>query len=305
MSSNSITGRLRPRSPSRRSRNQPALRETQGGSPQLDSTRLITTTAGVVADTYTYDVYGNTTTHTGTTNTNLQYNGQFQDSETGYYYLRARYYDPATGQFTSLDPAFTITRDRYMYARGEPLDNTDPTGLFSWSDAYTWGTIHLNPMYPVLVAYGREYDDIQAGCPTTVVLRDSAMAVGTFALAGLSVFGGFAEAAPAAESGGAVARWRAWWRGKAAAADDTGAIGSSAGRLTNGQMTDLAKRLGYRPTGRISRGQMVFTNGKTYITQDVDAHSGGVFKMAKTVEDLASKATRMGTYDHDLNYIGP
>lgn len=41
-----------------------------------------------------------------------------------------------------------------------------------------------------------------------------------------------------------------------------------------------------------------------YITADADSHIGGVWKMAKTVEDLASKSTRLGTFDEFLNWIG-
>ncbi len=33
-----------------------------------------------------------------------QYDGEYTDNETGNQYLRARYYDPATGQFLSADP---------------------------------------------------------------------------------------------------------------------------------------------------------------------------------------------------------
>jgi len=67
----------------------------------------------------------------------------------------------------------------------------------------------------------------------------------------------------------------------------------------------MANRLGYRPTKLISSGQRVFTNGKSFITQDIDSHSGGLWKMGRTVADLASKSTRMGTYDYNLDYIGP
>lgn len=44
--------------------------------------------------------------------------------------------------------------------------------------------------------------------------------------------------------------------------------------------------------------------GKTYITPDLDSHSGGVWKAAGSVEDLGGKSTRWGTYDADLNRIG-
>lgn len=46
-------------------------------------------------------------------------------------YLRARYYDPATAQIVSVDPATFITRALYYYAGDSPLQLVDPTGLES------------------------------------------------------------------------------------------------------------------------------------------------------------------------------
>jgi RHS repeat-associated protein len=67
-----------------------------------------------------------------------------------------------------------------------------------------------------------------------------------------------------------------------------------------------AKELGFRPTNYRSHGQPVYYHPKTkmYISPDVDSHSGGVWKMADSVEHLGSKNTRMGTYDADLNRVG-
>ncbi len=96
---------------------------------QLGSTRLLTSSAGAVTATYTYDAYGNTTSHTGTATTPLLYAGQYQDTETGFYYLRNRYYDPATSQFLTLDPLVAQTQAPFAYASDNPLNNTDPTGL--------------------------------------------------------------------------------------------------------------------------------------------------------------------------------
>lgn len=45
------------------------------------------------------------------------------------FYLRARYYDPSTGQFLSRDPAVAATRQPYAYTNDNPLNGTDPTGL--------------------------------------------------------------------------------------------------------------------------------------------------------------------------------
>ncbi len=102
----------------------------QGGS-----TRLLTDASGNVVATYSYDPYGNQTTHTGSATTPLGYAGQYTDVETGLQYLRARYYDPATGQFLSRDPAVGATRDAYGYANRSPLNVTDPSGLCGlWGD---------------------------------------------------------------------------------------------------------------------------------------------------------------------------
>ncbi|MBK6857545.1 MAG: hypothetical protein IPG97_13610 [Microthrixaceae bacterium] len=44
-------------------------------------------------------------------------------------YLRARHYDPTTGQFTTVDPLLAITEEPYGYTEGNPANRSDPTGL--------------------------------------------------------------------------------------------------------------------------------------------------------------------------------
>ncbi len=58
------------------------------------------------------------------------YAGREQDSETGLYYNRARYYDPSTGRFISQDPIGFDAGDAnlYRYVGNDPMNNTDPTG---------------------------------------------------------------------------------------------------------------------------------------------------------------------------------
>jgi len=104
-------------------------------SDQQGSTRLLTNAAGAVVGTYSYSSYGAVTGHTGTATTALQYDGQYTDAESGYQYLQARYYDPATGQFISADPAAPISLSAYGYASDNPVNESDPLGLFSWSHA--------------------------------------------------------------------------------------------------------------------------------------------------------------------------
>ena len=103
---------------------------------QQGSTRLLTDPSGAVVGRYNYDAWGNVTSHTGEATTSLRYDGQYTDSESGYQYLRARYYDPATGQFLTQDPAFAATLSRYVYAGNDPVDGVDPSGLCSWYNVY-------------------------------------------------------------------------------------------------------------------------------------------------------------------------
>lgn len=54
------------------------------------------------------------------------------DSESDFYYLQARYYDPAIGQFTSVDPMVENTDMPYAYTVGDPINTSDASGLCSW-----------------------------------------------------------------------------------------------------------------------------------------------------------------------------
>ena len=96
---------------------------------QLGSTRALTDSTGAVVASYSYDAFGNLTTQTGSVTNPFLFSGQYRDAESGLYYLRARYYDPATGQFISRDPALSSTWEPYGYAANNPLNLTDPTGL--------------------------------------------------------------------------------------------------------------------------------------------------------------------------------
>jgi len=61
------------------------------------------------------------------------YRGEQYDQDLGLYYLRARYYNPATGRFMSRDPLDGQLKDpkslhKYLYAEGDSVDAIDPTG---------------------------------------------------------------------------------------------------------------------------------------------------------------------------------
>lgn len=105
-------------------------------SDQLGTTRLLTDEGGAVVGSYTADAYGNPVSSSGTSSTPLLYAGQYRDAESGFYYLRARYYDPSTAQFISRDPLASLTKTPYAYTNDNPLNETDPTGLCGWTDPF-------------------------------------------------------------------------------------------------------------------------------------------------------------------------
>jgi RHS repeat-associated protein len=99
---------------------------------QLGSTRLVTDNSGTSQATYAFDAYGNLTAISGTITNPMRFASEYNDSESGLYYLRARYYDPATGQFASKDALVSLTREPYAYTEGNPLNGVDPSGLVDW-----------------------------------------------------------------------------------------------------------------------------------------------------------------------------
>jgi len=56
--------------------------------------------------------------------TERHFTGQIKDRSTALHYYNARYYDPVLATFTSADTA----GERFAYANGNPVMNTDPTG---------------------------------------------------------------------------------------------------------------------------------------------------------------------------------
>jgi RHS repeat-associated protein len=93
----------------------------------------LTDSNGNVTDTYEYDAFGNDVYHTGSTPNNYLYRGEQYDSDLGLYYLRARYYNPATGRFVERDPldgyiSIPVTLHKYLYASGNPVNRIDPSG---------------------------------------------------------------------------------------------------------------------------------------------------------------------------------
>ena len=77
------------------------------------------------------------TSGTGLADVNpFRYRGYYYDSETGYYYLNSRYYDPETGRFLNADdPAYIgdsgIEGNLYAYCGNNAVNDSDPGGNLS------------------------------------------------------------------------------------------------------------------------------------------------------------------------------
>ncbi len=98
--------------------------------------RVLTDQNGNVTDTYTYDAFGNLTKQTGTTDNNYLYCAQQYSTNTGLYYLRARYMNPETGTFVSRDTYSgdtnsPVTLHKYLYANANPVTYSDPSGYMA------------------------------------------------------------------------------------------------------------------------------------------------------------------------------
>ena len=90
-------------------------------------TVLLTNGNTVVCD-YDYDAYGKEKGGSSADLNPFRYSGEYFDSETGFIYLRNRYYDPSSARFISEDPI----RDGlnwYAYCGGNPIKYADPSGL--------------------------------------------------------------------------------------------------------------------------------------------------------------------------------
>jgi RHS repeat-associated protein len=96
----------------------------------LGSVRNVTDGTGALTGTLSYDPFGSALTDTGSTD-RYAFTARERDTETGLQHNGARYYDAATGRWTSPDPAGFGAGDAnlYRYAGNDSTNYTDPLGL--------------------------------------------------------------------------------------------------------------------------------------------------------------------------------
>ena len=105
----------------------------------------ITDDTGVTVARYTYDAWGSCVsaeTHTNLTNgvdiatiNPFRYRSYYYDTETGFYYLHSRYYDPAVGRFINADDVRILATNAtigsfmlYSYCSNSPIMDSDESG---------------------------------------------------------------------------------------------------------------------------------------------------------------------------------
>ena len=117
-----------------------------------------------------------------------RYQGEQLDPAIDKYYLRARYYDPATGRFLSRDPLEgvlhgPVTRNPYLYAYSNPVLFGDPTGLSG--DITLGSVIQANRIRIGIMAVGLVLSVVQQGYANLVADSARVLYKGDFLTAGV------------------------------------------------------------------------------------------------------------------------
>ncbi|TVR95235.1 MAG: choice-of-anchor A family protein [Wenzhouxiangellaceae bacterium] len=99
----------------------------------LGSIRALSDVNGTQTDRYVYEAYGLLEHSEGNTENSFRYTGEQYDPNLGFYYLRARYYNPSTGRFPTMDTYQgrihePQTLHKYLYVHADPVNLVDPSG---------------------------------------------------------------------------------------------------------------------------------------------------------------------------------
>lgn len=92
----------------------------------IGSIRALTDERGNVTDRFSFTAFGGLHDHSGEDSNAYLFAGEQLDSDSGFYYNRARWMDPRSGRFCSRDeypgtPRNPITFAPYLYAAGNPV----------------------------------------------------------------------------------------------------------------------------------------------------------------------------------------
>ena len=133
---------------------------------------MIVNANGTSKASYTYDAFGNLLSSSGTmANINpLRYRGYYYDAETGFYYLKSRYYDPAICRFINADGLASTGQgflgcNMFSYCRNNPICRIDSDGQIDTYCVTAQNTEYLGKgennkeLYVTTIKYTHDYFD--------------------------------------------------------------------------------------------------------------------------------------------------
>lgn len=150
----------------------------------LQSIVSVTNDSGALVDETLYTSFG---LPTDAPASQFAFNDQAFNSNTGLFYLRARYYDPELGRFVSEDPFNGLltkpsSLHGYLYASNDPINRIDPAGLFDGRKVWNGFTRTLGGATKTLAGATLVGSGLAIGTATSVT--GGGLVVGAILIAG-------------------------------------------------------------------------------------------------------------------------
>lgn len=123
-----------------------------------------------ITKSYKHDVFGNIISETGPAfNRGFTYTSRERHARSGFYYYRARLYDPQTGRFLTQDPIGPLGGvNLYAYVGDSPVNLIDPLGLFLMAGADILPSIEV-PKFSNVRDFAEMIDSI-SNDETTIII---------------------------------------------------------------------------------------------------------------------------------------
>ncbi len=151
---------------------------------------------GTSVASYAYDAWGNILSSSGSKAeiNPLRYRGYYYDTETGFYYLQSRYYDPVTHRFINADSYSStgqgiIGYNMFAYCNNSPViqaDHTGEFGLLTLVSAVVSAAVNVATTYIAAKATGQEYTLTDALVSAAIGAVNAIPGAGPFIAGGIS-----------------------------------------------------------------------------------------------------------------------